>query len=411
MAAVWITLLDISASMDKGFSTTETPGPFSEQGSWRTKLEAAKELLIRQIADVRVQDVAVITFSDSAEKIFHGPRSQFDQAESAIRALRSQNNTNLAAALTAVTDDPLFEEYDALSVLILTDGLSNRGDPNTAAQQLISKFPFARIDTILIDETPEGRLVAEIVSINGWVRTAFSSVRLGAAVTLGRAEGLNREIRGLTERRLQLEAELASVVEGASPTLLTVTTPLRITPSSLRTEIAPMLEALQEIQETADAGTGREYRGQITSISQSSPVQISLSGLHDAVKLVLELIIPWRREHACRMLRLKEEEAALENEKRRAQLAREHVELEGLDLENRHREMELAHERISLAQARIKLAQQSMKILDPNRMLRELGREVYLQKLIVAIDHLAESDVEFVVSGPGFEQQSQQKRI
>ena len=110
------------------------------------------------------------------------------------------------------------------------------------------------------------------------------------------------------------------------------------------------------------------------------------------------------------MLRLKEEEAALENEKRRAQLAREHVELEGLGLENRHCEMELAHERISLAQARINLAQQSMEILDPNRMLRELGREVYLQKLIVAIDHLAESEVEFVASGPGFEQQSQQRR-
>jgi len=411
MASVWITLLDISSSMAEGFSTTSAPGPLSEHGKWKNKLEAAKDLLIAQIADVHVQDVAVITFSSTAEKIFHGSRSEVSRAEGAIRDLRARGNTDLAAALSVVTTDPSFSAYDALSVLILTDGLSNRGDPGAAAREVISAFPFGRIDTILIDETPAGRTVAEVVSINGTVRTAFSSVRLGSALTLGRAEALNREIHGLTERRLELETELVVLQTGApTPTLLTVTTPLRITASSLRNEIAPMVEALQEIQETADAASGTEYRGQVTSISQSSPVKISLAGLGDAVKLVLTQVIPWRREHARQMLRLKEEEADLENQRRRAQIAREHAEVERIDLENRQREFQLSQERLSLEGTLFELTRKALNVFDPEGVHLKQARNVHLQKLARAINALADSEIEFDASGPGFEPLSRQRR-
>ena len=164
MSSVWVVLLDVSGSMDEGFSAAPSNNPLAERGQWRTKLEAAKDLLLRQVAASRVQDIAVITFAEDAYKIFHGVRSDFLRAEATIQALETDGNTNLACGLTAVLDDPEFESYKALSVLILSDGLSNVSDPVAAAERLIQKYPFCRIDTILIDDTEEGRRIAESVS-------------------------------------------------------------------------------------------------------------------------------------------------------------------------------------------------------------------------------------------------------
>ncbi len=200
--------------------------------------------------------------------------------------------------------------------------------------------------------------------------------------------------------QLELQSELTAVAQDAVPTLLTVTSPLRITASSLRGEIAPVLEALEEIQKTADVASGIDYRGQVTAISQSSPVKISLEGLHGAVKLVLELVIPWRREHAREMLRLKEEEAELENQNRRTQISRERAQIAGLVLENRQRETQLAQDRMRLKQARVELAQHALKTLDRNGGRLKSRKDVYLQKLIRAIEALTESDIEFEASGP-----------
>jgi Mg-chelatase subunit ChlD len=125
MSSIWVVLLDVSGSMDNGFSGSASTVPLAERGRWRTKLEAAKELLLRQVAASRVQDVAVITFSGSAKKIYHGSRRDFPRAEATIRALRTDGRTDLASALMAVTVDQAFEGYSALSVLILSDGLSN----------------------------------------------------------------------------------------------------------------------------------------------------------------------------------------------------------------------------------------------------------------------------------------------
>jgi hypothetical protein len=404
MSSIWIILLDVSGSMDEGFSGAPSQDPLAEVGLWRTKLEAAKDLLLRQIAATRVQDIAVFSFAERCDLVFHGARSEFPKAEASIRALQADGQTNLAGALTAVTENVTFERYQSLSVLILSDGLANVGDPVAAALQLISKYPFARIDTILIDYTEEGQRIAESVSINGSVRSAFSLIQLGEAVESAQISSLRNELGGFAERRLQLESELSRIANLPAPTLLTVTSPLYLTASSLRNEVAPLVEGLETFERVACDASGTPYRGAITSISRNSPVSISLSGLREAVELLLEWVIPWRRENAKRIHELRIRQAELELRQKEIEidtldvrLDRERAEVEKALLENRHLE-------VSIASSKLELAERMLRDLDPNESLGGQHRRVLLQELVKGIDRITDTSIELSASGPGLHQ-------
>jgi hypothetical protein len=77
--------------MGEGF--TAKPGqptdPLAEHGAWSTKLDAAKELLLRQVGSLRVQDLAVFQFTDRYSKLFQGTRDQLLQQDHLIRSLRA----------------------------------------------------------------------------------------------------------------------------------------------------------------------------------------------------------------------------------------------------------------------------------------------------------------------------------
>src|ERR1051326_1544865 len=134
----------------------------------------------------RAQEVAVFTFAEQAERLFLGPRVDFSEMETVIRGLQPHGKTDLAAGLAAIREERGLKRYRSVSVLILSDGLSNRGDPLGAANALIDEYPSCEIDAILIDDTEVGRRIAEsVVSIGGgWVRSAFSFVQLDQAVAL-----------------------------------------------------------------------------------------------------------------------------------------------------------------------------------------------------------------------------------
>lgn len=393
MSSIWIILLDVSGSMASGFSAKPTSDPLAERGAWHSKLEAAKDLLARQIAVLRVQDVSIISFADRAEKIFHGPRSEFSRAKSAIDALKADGETNLAEALATVTDEPGFEQYKAVSVLILSDGLANVGDPVAAATRLIAKYPFARIDTILIDETPEGRQIAESVSINGSVRPAFSSMQLGDAVVSARASALQNELASFAPRRLEIETELSQIANIASPTLVTVTSLEELNATSLRNEIVPTLEGLEILEHAYSDASGVPYQGAIRSISQSSPISISFAGLREAVEIALEWVIPWRRENAQKIAALKVRQAELENLSLEARVAKERAEAESARAKNRQMEVDLVSSKFALAE-------RILDSLDPDRLLSIARRQKILKDLVNGIDRMSEASMEFKPDGP-----------
>lgn len=378
MASVWVILLDVSGSMNEGFSGAASDDPLAERGRWRTKLEAAKDLVLRQVAASRVQDVAVISFADDARKIFHGARSEFSQAEATIRGLVTEGRrTNLASGLTAVSADEKFESYKALSVLILSDGLSNTGDPVAAAERLITKYPFCRIDTILIDETEDGRRVAESVS-TGSVRPAFSVLDLGQALESARASSLRQELAGFATRRLSLQSELALIADVGSPTLLTVTSPLELTAASLRNDIVPTLEGMESLGRAVSDVSGRPYSGTITSISQDSPISISLSGFKEAVDLALEWVIPWRRRNAELLAVQKLRQHELENEK--------------ATIQNRQLEVELAASKLALAE-------RMLATFDRDHSMSDRRRQRLLQQFVTGIDQMSKTSIEFKAIG------------
>lgn len=392
MSAIWIVLLDTSSSMDEGFSAQSGAGGniLSETGEWAKKIDAAKEILRRQVSSLRDQDIAVIQFTDEARKLFQGTRDGLLKNTGLIASLEANGGTSIAAALDSVTSDPDFESYRALSVLLLTDGQSDIGEATRAANHLIAKFPFARIDSIIIDETDEGRAVVEAASINGTVRNATSAIQLSSAFSGARVSGLRGELQNMAFARFTAQEELARLQEGPGPTLIRVTTGEVLTAATLRDDIAPTLLALESIDAAGSIARRREPRATVSSISQDSPISINLTGIRDAVQLVLEYAIPWRRKHAERL-------SELEIRKRECEIDKIELENSLYGFEHEKRRLDLAKLQYEVALSKWEIAERMMKEIDPDNQLRGEAREEAVRRVLIGIDQLASTRLEFEV--------------
>jgi von Willebrand factor type A domain len=392
MSAIWIILLDTSSSMDEGFTQASgaSGGPLDETGAWAKKIDAAKDLLLSQVASLRAQDVAVFRFTDTSQKIFHGTRDALLANQSLITSLDASGGTDIAAALLAVGEDADFEQYRSLSIQLLTDGQSDQAAAKNAVEVLISKYPFARIDTILIDETPEGRAVAEAVSVNGTVRTATSTVQLRQALTGARAASLRSELASMAQVRFLAQQELARFQQSAQPTLIRVTSGERLTSETLRNDIAPTLAGIEMIGQSASWAAHREYQGTVSSISQDSPISINLSGLKETVDLVLAYVIPWRRQNA-------EKLSHLEVQKHELEIRKQENDLSFYGLEQEQRRLETAKAQYELAKSKWELAEKIFKELYPENELRGIEKQEAISRILAGIDQLASTRLEFEV--------------
>ena len=392
MAAIWIVLLDTSTSMDEGFSAQSGAGGniLSETGAWAKKIDAAKEILLSQVSSLRAQDIAVVQFTDEAQKLFQGTRDDLLLNTDLITNLEANGSTSIAAALDSVTCDPGFEGYRSLSVLLLTDGQSDIDEATRAANDLIAKYPFARIDSIIIDESDEGRAVVEAISINGTVRNATSTIQLRSAFAGARVSGLRGELQNMALARFAAQEELARLQEAPAPTLIQVTTGEVLNAETLRDSIAPTLLALENIAVAGRIARRRESRPTVSSISQDSPISINLTGIKETVQLVLEYAIPWRRKHAERLSELEIRKREYEIEK-----IEQESSFHGLDREKR--KLELAKLQFEVARSKWEIAERMMKELDPDNQLRGEAREEAMRRVLAGIDQLASTRLEFEV--------------
>jgi len=392
MSAIWIILLDTSSSMDEGFANAGgiSNDPLGESGAWAKKIDAAKELLLRQVSSLRAQDIAVFGFTESATKIFQGTKDDLLAKRSLVTSLDASGGTDIAAALEAVRTDVSFERYRALSVLLLTDGQSDQTAAERAANDLIAKFPFARIDTILIDETPEGRAVADAISINGTVRTATSTIQLRQAISGARGASLRSELANMAQMRFLAQRELAQFQESGQPTLIRVTSGEQLNADVLRNDVAPTLSGIELIGQGASRAAHREYQGTVSSISQDSPISINLTGLKETVELVLCHVIPWRRKNAERL-------SHLEVQKRELEVRKQENDLSFHSIEYEQRRLDTARAQFELAKSKWELAEKMLKELDPDNQLRGREREQAIVRLLAGIDQLATTRLEFEV--------------
>jgi hypothetical protein len=396
--------------MDSPFSAqaVASQDPLAETSAWAKKIDAAKEILLRQVSSLRAQDVAVIQFTKSAQKIFHGTRDALLRDPSMVTSLEANGGTSIAAALYAVTTDQAFEPYRSLSVLILTDGQSDLDEATRAANDLVAKYPYARIDAIMIDETDQGRAVVEAVSINGTVRNATSTIQLGAAVSGARVGTLRAELQNMPLARFAAQEELSRLQELPAPTLIQVTSGEMLSGQSLRDAIAPTMQALENLEVAESIIRRRQPRGAVSSISQDSPISVNLSGLKESAELFLEWVVPSRRRFAEEMRQLEIQRRRLENEKQELDLRMRRLEIEKQEDDNK---MHIDERRFALAKAqyeleksayelqksKLELAQSILQQMHPDHQLRGDAREEAFRHILSAIDHGFATQLEFEV--------------
>src|SRR5262249_31927807 len=114
-----------------------------------------------------------------------------------------------------------------------------------------------------------------------------------------------------------------------------------LTPKYLVSIVTPYLDALGELQKVIDEMLGRTPSEiQIKVIRQQSPISVSLKGVAEAIQVVKDTVVPWRRKHAENMARLFEieKQADIENKKaeileKRAGAAKSRAELEKIAAE------------------------------------------------------------------------------
>ena len=87
----------------------------------------------------------------------------------------------------------------------------------------------------------------------------------------------------------------------------------------LATEVVPALEAIETIQQVSDSVSDREPKIQVLSLTQSSPVEVSISGIAKSIEFIDEKFTPWKREFAKKIADLKLQKGELEVKKLRAE--------------------------------------------------------------------------------------------
>jgi hypothetical protein len=149
--------------------------------------------------------------------------------------------------------------------------------------------------------------------------------------------------------------------------------PPRLTPRYLLDVVAPYLDAVAELEQIVSSAPAKEPAEiWIRSMSQASPVSVRIDGVVEAIELILDSVIPWRREHAKKMAELAERKQEAEiamyqadAQEKRARARRERAEahqaeedllgpqrlakLKKMELENEERRLELERARINLA--------------------------------------------------------------
>lgn len=180
-----------------------------------------------------------------------------------------------------------------------------------------------------------------------------------------------------------------------------------LTPEYLIKKVAPYIYAIGEIQHLIDEIRISKTRSiKINSITQNSPISVNLEGAPEAVKLVQESVIPWKRKHAEAMAQLNEQEKLAEIEIKKAEIlekrsnaAKNRAEAEKTASEaavqrEQAEKMKLENEklRMELHRQKIQLALDLLEKLSPH--LGEADRAIYLVKLLPHLNVILESPLE-----------------
>ncbi len=182
---------------------------------------------------------------------------------------------------------------------------------------------------------------------------------------------------------------------------------LLLTPHNLAFRVIPYLECLCAIQAVINDIRGTKNTGiRIRRIEQNSPLNIEIDGVAEALKVVREDIVPWRRRHQKAMAQLQEVSKQVEIENSKAELLeiraramksrREAQKITGEALKTYQEaaKLKLENEKmgLELQKAKFDLAIQTLEKVSPH--VPEKERLHYVLQLVPLIDHLVVTDLE-----------------
>lgn len=179
---------------------------------------------------------------------------------------------------------------------------------------------------------------------------------------------------------------------------LTNTNPL--TPTYLESTIMPFIKAIEDLQHIINEVKGeQETEVLVRDIQQHSPVSVSMDGAAEAMQLVQETVVPWRRKHAEIMAQLAEREKLVEIEARKAEVlaSRANTEKTKVEAEKQRQEVEkmkLENEKLRLALARekIQLALEMLAVIRPE--MNDVEKIQYAMELLRPLEVLTQSPLE-----------------
>ncbi|HSE15617.1 MAG TPA: hypothetical protein VLB46_01105 [Pyrinomonadaceae bacterium] len=179
-----------------------------------------------------------------------------------------------------------------------------------------------------------------------------------------------------------------------------------LTPDLLLNSVGPLLKAVGELQRLIDQTHSRMFRGiTIKSVSQNSPIEVSLGGAAEAIEQIKATVVPWRRKHDATMALLTEEQKRIEIKSLQADVLekegkqiRDHAEAEKvyaeadkLRAEAERTRLENEKLRVELHQARIQLVLDILSKVAPNTS--EIEKLDYVVKLLPPIETLTTSEM------------------
>ena len=196
--SIWIIFLDTSGSMRNKFSGGPEPVGLVETGEWASKLEAAKELLIRRVSALRTPDVAIIQFASDADILFHDAADRFSEFEGRIRSLQAGGGTDLAAAFREAFLLSRLSDYRDIRVYVISDGLTDADQAEHAANEFSRIYPQSRVSVLLIDQTEKGNETAFRIASDDDVTYAENYSETSELITQSALNLVAREAATLT---------------------------------------------------------------------------------------------------------------------------------------------------------------------------------------------------------------------
>jgi hypothetical protein len=176
----------------------------------------------------------------------------------------------------------------------------------------------------------------------------------------------------------------------------------------LENKIIPYIKAISIIQSILDTIENRDRRKKvlIKAIFQFSPISVSLEGAAEAVDVVKDMIIPWRRKHKEILAKLFEQEKLAEIEikkaevfEKRARALKEREETKNLIMEAKIQEQKAKKLMLENEKLRLEVEKNRVQlILDIlaqfGKNLTEQERLSFAVKLIKPVAILTNSDIE-----------------